>query len=104
MCQIRSTTMSDNPMYIPILKGKEGEYGALELLDSKIKECIYPLIEVPRIPVDYVNEGLAKTLDEHIKGVAEKIHKCWGDRMPIMVDVPWIDSDDVLDDGTHPVE
>lgn len=45
--------------YVPILKGKDGEYGALGSLSPEEKERITPLIEIPPIPWDHT-EGVAR--------------------------------------------
>jgi hypothetical protein len=51
--------MTTQPIYIPVLKGKEGEFAALEALDplsTDIKPLLLPLIEIPSVPYDYANE------------------------------------------------
>lgn len=62
----------DHTHYVPILKGKEGEYGALKELSSKIKSKLVPLIEVIAVPWDFDNEVPAKAIDDHLEMVAEK--------------------------------
>ena len=47
-------------LYVPILKGKEGEYGALEVLSTGSKDVILLLIEVPNVPYDFANERPAR--------------------------------------------
>src|SRR5580698_10338778 len=80
---------SPQPLYVPVLKGKEGEFAALEVLEPDVRQHVMPLIEIPPIQYDYVNERPAKTLDEHISGVAERVRKAW--RMqPLYVDLPWL--------------
>jgi len=44
------------PLYVPILKGKEGEFAAREELSTAVRDVILPLVEVPRVPYDYANE------------------------------------------------
>jgi hypothetical protein len=55
--------MAMHPSYVPLLKGKEGEYGALEALPSDIRTRLMPLIEIPDVPYDYTNEVVTKSLD-----------------------------------------
>src|SRR5688572_8171323 len=86
-------------IYVPILKGKEGEYGALEALDDALKDQIVPLVEVPAVPFDYVNERPVRSLDEHITGVADRLRRTWVGR-PLYLELPWFGSDDTLVDGT----
>jgi hypothetical protein len=44
--------MATQPIYVPMLKGKEGEFAALEVLNSDIRADLMPLIEVPGVPYD----------------------------------------------------
>lgn len=79
--------------YIPILKGKEGEFAALEELDGNTRAAIVPLIEIPGIPYDYTNERPAKTLEQHVAGIAERLRRCWQDQ-PLYLDLPWFGDDE----------
>lgn len=90
-------------LYTPVLKGKEGEYAALEELASDVKDSILPLIEVPGVPFDYANDRPAKSLDEHISGVAKRVERAWAGRA-FFLDLPWFGSDERLSDGTLAVE
>jgi hypothetical protein len=66
-------------MYVPILKGKEGEFSALESLDSEVKSHLTPLIEIPPIPYDFAKKCPAKSLDEHLAGFPERLcNSCFG--------------------------
>lgn len=91
------------PNYVPVLKGKEGEYGALETLAGSVRSRLIPLIEVPDIPYDYANEGSAKTLDQHLSGIADRLRKCWHDR-PMYLDLPWSGDEEHLGDGRVALE
>lgn len=91
------------PRYVPILKGKEGEFAALDELSSSVRDALLPLVEVPRVPFDYANERPARTLDEHVSGIAARLRKCWADR-PLYLDLPWFGADvDTLVDGSMAV-
>lgn len=65
-------------VYVPVLKGKEGEFAALEALPPDVRELVLPLIEIPDVPYDYASESYSKTLDEHISGIPERLLKCSG--------------------------
>ena len=54
--------MATPPDYVPVLKGKEGEYGALEELSIDVRSHVMPLIEIPDVPYDYANDSPAKSL------------------------------------------
>ncbi len=89
--------------YVPILKGKDGEYGALESMSSEEKERITPLIEIPPVPWDHTNDVLEKTIDQHLLKVDRKLEKSWGMHQPFFVDLMWISERERMSDGTHPV-
>lgn len=57
--------------YVPIVKGKAGEYSALQDLAPAVKQAVTPLIEIPVVPWDFENEEPAKTLDAHLARSSE---------------------------------
>src|SRR5947207_11870660 len=85
----RRQPMFDHTHYVPILKGKEGEYQALSELTPTIKSKLTPLIEPIPIPYDFANEIPAKTVDEHLENFVSKIVLNWG-LDPIFFDLDWI--------------
>jgi hypothetical protein len=66
-------------LYVPILKGKEGEFAALEALSPEIKVLVKPLIEIPAVPFNFAAGRDAKTLDEHIRNLPERLFRSWGE-------------------------
>lgn len=95
--------MATQPIYVPVLKGKEGEYGALETLSNDIRNRLMPLIEVPDVPYDYANEESAKTLDQHVGKIADRLRKCWPDA-PLYLDLPWPEGEERLSNGRVALE
>jgi hypothetical protein len=98
--------MADQPIYVPVLKGKEGEYGALEALAtsaSDVRDWIIPLVEVPDVPYDYESEESAKTLDQHVSGIADRLRKCWQGRR-LFIELPWPEGEERLSDGRVALE
>jgi hypothetical protein len=95
--------MGAAPIYVPVLKGKEGEFAALEALSPDIRRQVLPLIEVPPIPYDYVNERAAKSLEDHVAGVAQRLQRCW-QNSPLYLDLPWFEEDERLSDGRVALE
>jgi Beta protein len=91
------------PIYVPILKGKEGEYAALETLTADIKNQLMPLIKVPAIPWDFASESPAKSLDEHISGFLDRLKRACG-VMPFYLDLPWLEQDEHLANGMTALE
>ena len=80
-------------LYVPILKGKAGELGALSELTNEVKSKVFPIIEIPEVPWDYVNERYAKTTSEHVKGFLKKLVDCWGVNYPVVIDMGLVDED-----------
>lgn len=90
-----------SPLYVPILKGKEGEFAAVEALFGDAKLAILPLVEVPSIPFDYVNEQPSRTLEKHVGGLAARIQRAWKSERPIMLDLGAHCDEEVLSSGKH---
>lgn len=58
------------PVYVPVLKGKDGEFGALEVADGTTRSGLLPLIDVPPVPWDSEKEKPRRTLDQHLYGLS----------------------------------
>jgi hypothetical protein len=94
--------MFDHRHYVPIVKGRRGEYRALrEMKDPK--SGITPMIDVPPMNWDFENDETSKTIDEHLRAVPENIKKCWGPGHPIFIDLYMIPELEVMGDGRHPL-
>jgi len=91
--------------YVPILKAKDGEYGALQTLPPTVHRAITPLLEIPPIDWDYAADRPKKTIDQHLKKVGQKIERAWSGRGRLFVDLPlWIPASERMMDGRHPLE
>lgn len=98
--------MSDS-IYVPVLKGKQGELDALQNTQPEIRRRLTPLLEVPPIPPRYI-EGQeepvpSKTIDDHIDQTALKFATAWGQEDMIFVDGQYIEGEDQLNDGMEPI-
>jgi len=90
--------------YVPVLKGKEGEFKALGELPLETKRKLVPIIEIPFIPWDYTNEAPSKSLDEHLARFPGKIAQAWqGSMAPIYIDSSMLVGDDLDSSGRHPL-
>lgn len=86
-------------MYVPILKGKEGEFSAVEDLDLTTKLQIMPLFEVPQVPYDYANDRPLRSLAEHVALLPARLLRCWGAQRPVFLDMPWsAESEEKIED------
>jgi T4 beta protein len=94
--------MFDRRHYVPILKGKAGEYGALRQLAAGPKSRLTPIIEIPPIPWDYKNNQPGKTIDDHLKDAAKKIDLAWDSERALFADVGAL-SEERMRDGRHPL-
>jgi hypothetical protein len=80
-----------NAIYMPILKGKKGEFDALKELTFEDKSKILPLIEVPELGWDYVREVATTTLDKHLEKSAKGIAGAWIENYKIIIDCNLLD-------------
>ena len=87
---------------MPILKWRQGEYLALDRLDSKVKDKVFPLIEIPPIEWDFEKSKKAKKIDEHLEPFAKRLDKKWTNRKAF-IDLNYIDPAISMNDGSHPV-
>lgn len=81
----------DEIIYVPILKGKAGELGALKELSQNLKSKIFPLIEFPPVPWDYIKGKQAKTIENHLDDVLKRVVNSWDPSYPIMIDTSLIE-------------
>lgn len=88
--------MFDYNHYVPILKAKEGEFGALSELSDEIKSRISPLIDI-------FNSDSTTPLEKRLLKIAKKIEKSWGCNRPIFVDLFGIDLKERVSGGEHPL-
>ncbi|MBB5058695.1 hypothetical protein HDF16_003409 [Granulicella aggregans] len=90
--------MSSRPVYVPILKGKEGEFAALEELAGDVRTALMPVIETPAIPFDHAVGKPAKSLTEHVSGIPDRLKRSCG-RRPFFLDLSSLDNGVRLDHG-----
>ena len=87
---------------MPILKWRQGEYLALERLDSKVKDMVLPLVEIPPIEWDFETKEEAKTIDKHLEPFAVRLDKKWTNRKALL-DLSLLSPEMAMNDGSHPV-
>lgn len=90
--------------YVPVLKGKLGEFGALRNMRQDEKCLVTPLVEIPPIPWDHENDQPAKSVDMHLSKIDRLLAKSWGVHHPLFLDFLWIGEKERMSDGTHPME
>ncbi len=85
--------MADRPehRYVPILKGKKGEFDALQGLAAADKERITPLVEIFTVPWDWDTDAPAKRLEDHLDSAAQQLAGGWGADHPLWLDTLWLD-------------
>jgi hypothetical protein len=93
----------DERHYLPILKGRLGEYRALGQLAPEVRAGLTPLIEIPPVPWDFENDRPDKTIDQHLGAVGHRLREAWLDQRPLFVDLLWIAPEERMADGRHPV-
>ncbi len=95
--------MITQEQYVPILKGKLGEYKALQALIGLVKDNIKPVIDIVPIPPDFENEVPSKTIDEHLKSFSDNIYKHWEADREIYIDGYMIIEETAMNNGLHPM-
>lgn len=94
--------------YITILKGKQGERKALGDLTPSIRSQVLPLIEIPPIPLKWIDGDdepvIAKDIETHVAGQAAGISDAWGTDEPILLDGAFVEDEATLADGSEPIE
>ncbi len=96
--------MFDYRHYIPILKGKEGEFKALAHLPDSAKNRITPFIDIPRGVLDMHTNRPKDPIDTYLSKKAKKIHGAWGTSRHIFVDVFDLDLNLRTPNGMHFVD
>ena len=96
--------MFDYRHYVPVLKGKDGEFKALEYLQSNAKDRLTPFIDIPRRDLDPETNRPKDSIDIYLEKKAKKIHKAWGTARQIFIDVFALDLGLRTTDGTHFIE
>ena len=89
-------------MYMPILKWRQGEYIALDLLENRIKDKVLPLIEIPPIEWDFERKMKAKSIDDHLEPFSRRLKNKWKNRAAC-IDLKYIESTIYMKNGIHPL-
>lgn len=95
--------MAKEVCYVPILKWKQGEQKALEVIPSNLKMRMMPLLEIPPIDWDFDQEAPKKSIDDHLSGVGLSVKTSWNLTKSLFVDLCYIEPSDRLFSGLHPV-
>lgn len=83
--------MFEHNHYVPVVKLRQAEYLALEVLPEKVKEGLTPIVEIQDIPVG--EDGKYKyTLDDYLIKVGKQLDKKWNSKYPIFVESREVDS------------
>lgn len=93
--------MIGNIKYMPILKGKMGEFGAIQKLSKTIKNSINPLIDIPKVPMRFPERIPQYSIDTHLEKIATKIRNAWGAKRPVFIDLFDFDLSTRTSTGIH---
>jgi hypothetical protein len=90
--------------YVPILKGKKGEFDALRTLSPAARARLTPVIDVPPVRTNYRLNAPETTLEKHLaRLVAKYLTPSWERSRGIFVDVSVCAAPDACIDGVHPL-
>lgn len=87
--------------YVPVVKWKQGEQKALEVLTPTSKKRITPLIEIAPIDWDFENEMPKKTVDEHLINFGETLVRSWPHKA--FIDLLYLHPSERMTSGLHPL-
>lgn len=87
--------------YIPILFTRRGERSATRESTPGVKDRLVPIWVVAPVPWDSETEGPARSVEDHINGLADDLVKDWGTD-PAYLDTLYLD-DAPLSTGQHPL-
>jgi len=78
--------MLDCKYYIPIIKWKRAERGALQALKSEILDCITPVVELQAISIDYATEEFKQTPDEYLEKAIRELKEVFDKNKIFFID------------------
>jgi hypothetical protein len=90
--------------YVPLLKGKAGEFDALRHTAPATRGRLTPLIEVVEEPWDWDDDVPRIPLEDHLERTVSRLADAWGGEEELFVELRWLDPDARTTRGSHPVE
>jgi hypothetical protein len=78
--------MFDTDHYVPVLKGKKGEFDALRAVPTAARDLTTPLVEVTTVPWNYVEDMPARTIGQHLDSSAKGLCEAWSSGHRVFVD------------------
>jgi len=82
--------MAKSTVYVPVLRGREGEYAAYESLAGVVRASLMPVIELPSIPYDYTQGRPSKSLEEHLDTLFKRAAQAFKTH-PFYLDFSWLE-------------
>ena len=64
--------------YVPSIRWRMGEYGALSQLDARVKECVVPFVTIPAIEYDFEEEKPKTSVQDHVEPFVRRLTSKWG--------------------------
>lgn len=91
----------DHRHYVPMLRARQGEFGALSEIGVPSKSKMTPLFDIPAAQWDFDKDAPSKPIHEYLPTFPEKIRKSWGLGF-CFVDLLDLEGE-LMPDGSHPV-
>lgn len=95
--------MSHGERYVPILRGKAGEFIAVEHLSTTAKGQLTPLFELTPIDWDYDSGQPKSTIADHVHGFAKRVFTACGTATEALVDFRHCDGNLQFANGSNAV-
>lgn len=96
--------MEINRKYFPILKGKQGEFLALKKVKPATWATMTPIIDVPPVPYDFIEDQLAKSIDDHVASFCRQLIASIPKGQNYLLDATELDSSPLLANGNTAME
>lgn len=64
--------------YVPSIRWRMGEYGALSQLDARVKERVVPFVTIPAIEYDFEEEKPKTSVQDHVEPFVHRLKSNWG--------------------------
>lgn len=91
----------DRRHYVPIVLTRMAERTAVRESAPAVRHALTPLFVAHPVAWDYEDDGPAKTLDEHLASLPQRLRQAWDESA--FIDLALLDDDGPLAGGQHPL-
>jgi hypothetical protein len=89
--------MESQSIYVPILKGKRGEFHALGHLRPETKAALFPLLEIPPLKAPKPGKDPKEAAEKNLGRMVKELALGWAGGGPLMIDTSALTSTNTAD-------